>query len=352
MKNDQATIERAEDCGEIVRRLADGVVVVDDKGIITFANPAAGKMFGFDSAELIGKPFGFPLAETAAARVRIISRGKQGVEAEMRVSRLGEREKRYIVSMRDISGIIEEEKLKIRLEKASRLSDIGTLAATVAHELRNPLAAIKVAAFSIKRRTAARLPVDHQVATINEKVGEGEEIISDLLSYTRLRQPSWETVDIGRLIDETVGLTSDRIDQKQVRVIKEFKSLEGVNIRADSLQLRQVFQNVLNNAFDAVEEKQGVVAITGKRDDGSVEIAVKDNGSGIEKEDLKRLFEPFFSTKPKGTGLGLAVSKQIVNMHHGDIRIESEKGKGTTVFIRLSIESDENSVHRAGTKQG
>lgn len=226
-----------------------------------------------------------------------------------------------------------------QLSKAERLSDIGTLAATIAHELRNPLSAIKMAAYNIKRKKSGE-PVEQHIETINKKVDDSEQIISNLLFYSRLKKPTFDSVNIASLINDTLSLTLARLEQKKVRVKTSLKSLKSISIKGDGLQLKEVFHNILNNAFDAVQEKTGVVIITGSRKKGWVEIDISDNGSGIEKENIKNLFAPFFTTKSRGTGLGLTVSKQIVSMHRGDIGIESEKGKGTTVYIRLPLNQD------------
>jgi PAS domain S-box-containing protein len=225
-----------------------------------------------------------------------------------------------------------------QLAKAGRLVDIGTLAATIAHELRNPLAAIKMASYNIKRKKPSQPQLQH-IETIDKKVDESEQIITNLLFYSRLKQPVFEMLDISRLIDETVSFTSSRIDEKQIKVKQDLKALGRVRIAGDALQLKEVYHNILNNAFDAVGKKTGAVVISGKREEKNwVVVRVRDNGPGIDKENMGNLFKPFFTTKSKGTGLGLTVSKEIVNMHNGDIFIESEKGKGTMVSIRLPIE--------------
>jgi len=101
--------------------------------------------------------------------------------------------------------------------------------------------------------------------------------------------------------------------------------------------MRELFQNILNNAYDAVQDGKGKVKISAEESGGSVSICIEDNGSGIEKADLEKVFDPFFTTKAKGTGLGLPVCKQIVSLHGGTIKIESAPGKGTAVTVTLPL---------------
>jgi len=110
-----------------------------------------------------------------------------------------------------------------------------------------------------------------------------------------------------------------------------------VTVSADPLQLKEVFSNILNNAYDAIIEKQsaGTIEVGGAREGDRVRISVSDDGGGISKEHLEKLFEPFFTTKAKGTGLGLAVCRQIVSLHGGTITVQSEEGAGTTVEVHL-----------------
>ncbi|MBN2352993.1 MAG: PAS domain S-box protein [Spirochaetales bacterium] len=223
------------------------------------------------------------------------------------------------------------------LEQSKRLSDIGTLAATVAHELRNPLAAINIASYNIARKADTPL-IESHLATIRKKVTESDQIINNLLFYSRIKFPRFETTEVEALLAECLSLTVGRYGPS-VTVKQSFDGLRGAAVSADPLQLREVFSNILNNAYDAIAEKneEGTIEIRGARGEGLVKISVSDNGSGISKDHLERLFEPFFTTKAKGTGLGLAVCRQIVNLHGGSIRLASEEGEGTTVEVRLPV---------------
>jgi len=218
------------------------------------------------------------------------------------------------------------------MERARRLSDIGTLAATVAHELRNPLAAIGMAAYNIKKK-ANNPDIESHLMNINKKVAESDQIIGNLLFYSRLKPPNYERINIAKILEEC----SEVIEKKERKpfIVKHLDGISNDIIDADPVQIKEVFYNVLNNAYDAVPHKDGEIKITAKSDNGSVLISFEDNGSGIEKDIIGKIFDPFFTTKSKGTGLGLAVCRQIVTMHGGQIEAKHRPGKGANIFLRL-----------------
>ncbi|MDD5254453.1 MAG: PAS domain S-box protein [Candidatus Omnitrophica bacterium] len=237
----------------------------------------------------------------------------------------------------------EEELLRTQAQliESKRLSDIGTLAATVAHELRNPLAAIHMAAYNIKRKAQDPMFEKH-LHTIEKKINESEQIISNLLFYSRIKAPRLEKTRISEIIDECTGLVEGRHPERKITLSRRLGALKQVVLEGDPLQLKEVFSNILNNAYEAIPAESGRIEIHAVRDKHSISVRVQDNGMGIDKEHLERIFDPFFTTKAKGTGLGLTVCKQILNLHGGTLGIESEKGKGTTVTVNLPLKKAGN----------
>jgi len=219
------------------------------------------------------------------------------------------------------------------LARAKRLSDIGTLAATVAHELRNPLATIGIAAVNIKRK-AKNPDLQRHLDNIDKKVFESNQIINNLLFYSRLKPPHYERVAILDLLEESVGGAEEN-SKGSLSIGRDLGGLAGVYIEADPIQVREVLNNLLNNAADALEGGPGKIEVSGARENGSVRITVRDSGKGIDKETLDRAFDPFFTTKAKGTGLGLAVCRNIVDFHGGTIELQSEPGRGTAASVTL-----------------
>lgn len=256
-----------------------------------------------------------------------------------------------ITSIREAAAILERDREELKrlveektseliatqmeIERAKRLSDIGTLAATVAHELRNPLGAMNLALFNLRRKTSDPALQSH-FKTIEKKVAESGQIIDNLLFYARLRPPSYSSASLSEIIEEALAAASSRMQEKSVTVRQETAAIANLEIEVDPLQIKELLINIVNNAYDAVGETGGVIEIGAARaGDDAVRVSIADNGKGIDKEHLIKIWEPFFSTKSKGTGLGLSVCRQIVSMHGGTIDIESEPGRGTAVTVWL-----------------
>ena len=278
--------------------------------------------------EAHGRPM-FPGGERRHTAVRDITERKRAEEVLKRDKDAFER----LVEKR--TGELVQARLE--LERSKRLSDIGALAATVAHELRNPLATIRMAAHNIRRK-APDSSLDGHVATIDKKVGESEQIINNLLFYSRLRPPHYEKVNLFEIIEECLEAMEGK-HRKNISVSKNIEPLKTLYVEADPVQMKEVFNNLLDNAHDAVAAGEGRIRVVGERDGGFVRVAVEDNGTGIAADDLAKVFDPFFTTKAKGTGLGLSVCKQIVVLHKGEIEIKSDCGRGTSVSVRLPHQS-------------
>ncbi|MFA5117428.1 MAG: PAS domain-containing protein [Candidatus Omnitrophota bacterium] len=225
---------------------------------------------------------------------------------------------------------------KMELERAKRLSDIGVLASTVAHELRNPLAAIGMAAYNIKRK-ANNPNFDKHLANIDKKVAESNQIINNLLFYSRLRPPHFEQIGIFDILEESIE-SAEAKNKKEIPVIRNTASFKGISVEADSHQMKEVFVNILNNAHEALPADSGEIKITSAIDDEYITISIEDNGPGIAQDIIDKIFDPFFTTKAKGTGLGLAVCRQIVVMHDGEISVKHGITKGTCIVVRLPKE--------------
>jgi signal transduction histidine kinase len=224
------------------------------------------------------------------------------------------------------------------LADAKHLSEIGSLAATVAHELRNPLAAIRTAAYNIGKKSRNRGLVSH-LNNIEKKVLECDQTINNLLSYSRVKVSHFEEVNICAILKECIVSAQDRYYKSKVQVIKKYKCAKSEKIDADPFQMRELFNNLLNNAFESFPEKKGklIIQVDNQMSPGSIVFLFIDNGMGIPPKDLERLSRPFFTTKSKGTGLGLTICHQLLNLHEGTISFKSEVGRGTEVKVILPI---------------
>ncbi len=222
------------------------------------------------------------------------------------------------------------------LSDAKRLSDLGTLSATVAHELRNPLGVIRTAAYNIKRKSKSP-DLDKHIRNIEKKVSESNYIINNLLLYTRLKVPVFQTLDIEEIIKESVQSTKKRVEKEKVSFVRKGTMPEGFSLEGDPYQLGEVFQNLLFNAAQSIDKEKGRIVVELKENKGYLDISITDNGKGIKQEDIEKVFQPFFTTKSKGTGLGLSLSQEIVHLHKGKINIETEVFKGTKLIVSLPL---------------
>ena len=231
-----------------------------------------------------------------------------------------------------------------QLGQAAKLATMGELAASIAHELNNPLATVSLRVESLMGQVAKDDPKRRALEVIEQETDRMGKLVANLLQFTRGSQPQISTVDVREEIDNTLELIDYRLRRQQIDVVQEFAP-DVPMIHADSQQLRQVFLNVLTNAGDAMPDG-GTLTIRTEADDTSTMIEFSDTGGGIPAENLARVREPFFTTKAedKGTGLGLAISQRIVQEHHGTLDIFSEAGKGTTVRIGLPITNGANTL--------
>jgi PAS domain S-box-containing protein len=245
-----------------------------------------------------------------------------------------------------------EEKLLFtqqELNNAKRLSDIGTLAATVAHELRNPLGVIQTASYNIKRKNE-NPGINKHLARIEKKVAESDQIINNLLNYSRIKIPQLKRIQLYNFLNDCVSSAKRKYFNNHIKLIRNYDSLKELFISVDPFQIREVLNNVLNNAYEAFPDDKGTIEVRGSiLLQENVEIEIIDNGCGINDEDIPSIFEPFFTKKSKGTGLGLTICKELIHLHSGRIEVESVLEKGTTIRITLPLTREDVDVAKENT---
>lgn len=220
-----------------------------------------------------------------------------------------------------------------QLRRADRLTALGTLSAGVAHEIRNPLGAIRGAAEILQGDYGPEDPKQEFVQILLKETDRLNLIVREFLDFARPRQPEFQEADINDILEGVLSLTSQASRAGNIVVERRLDRTLRPG-RFDAGLLKQAFLNILLNAIQAMPGG-GILTVSTMQRDNGVRVAVADTGGGISPENRKRLFSPFFTTRKDGTGLGLAITFRIVQNHGGTIGVESEPGKGTTFTVVL-----------------
>ncbi|MFQ5950576.1 MAG: sensor histidine kinase [Candidatus Geothermarchaeales archaeon] len=225
-----------------------------------------------------------------------------------------------------------------QLIRKERLAVLGELAGGVSHELRNPLGAIKNAAYFLTMAVEEPEPeVKETLEILDREVNTAERIISDILDFARVRPPTLRRVDVNEIVQESI---SNVAVPETVGVVTQLDDAVP-KVLADADQLGQVFGNIILNAIQAMPRGGQLTARTETPSPEWVVVSLADTGVGISDENLLKLFQPLFTTKAKGIGLGLATSKTLMEGHGGTIEVRSEAGKGSTFTVRIPITGGE-----------
>jgi signal transduction histidine kinase len=220
-----------------------------------------------------------------------------------------------------------------RLVHSERFAAVGEAAAYVSHEIKNPLMVIGGLASQVERRLAEDPPAQEKLQIIQREVKRLESFLGDLRDFLRPAPPCKREIDLNRVIQDVQGLMADAAREKRINLEDRLEP-RLPKIEADPNQLEQVLVNLVNNALEATAENGRIVLCSGCRDE-QVWFSVHDTGKGMPAEVLEKIFHPFFTTKDKGTGLGLAVIHKIITDHHGTVTVESAAGEGSTFTVRL-----------------
>ena len=230
-----------------------------------------------------------------------------------------------------------------QLFQSEKMAALGKLSAGIAHEIRNPLTSIKILIYSLVDEMASDASREKDLAVIETEIERVNKIIKQFLDFARPRPPSLERMDVHQVLEETLALVIYEMEGQGIALGKDFAP-DLPPAPMDREQMKQVFLNLILNAIQAMEQGGKIKvfsALKRQKADGReaafIEIAFQDSGKGIPEEIRGRIFEPFFSTKEEGIGLGLPIAQRIVEEHGGEIRLESTPGKGTTFYITLPV---------------
>ena len=339
----------------IIENAADGVIAIDRQGDVTTMNPAAEMITGYTLNELVGRPyatlfsdphFASPVLDTLAHGTEHLAQEvsfparDRTIELSVTTSRIHNPNGELIGALVIFSDLTARKETQRRLAQTERLATLGELMAGVAHEVRNPLTAIRGYVQIIRQQTS--LPVHQEyLSVVLKEIDSINKVIQQLLDFSRPRQSQWQQVLLNSLIEETLILVQTSC--VQARITFNFEQDTGLPaIVADRELLKQVILNLLINAVQAINARGEIRIRTWQYSATQQAVAIEDNGGGIDIALQKKIFDPFFTTKASGTGLGLALSQRIINAHQGDIHVASMPGCGATFTLILPINPQGN----------
>ncbi|RMF94112.1 MAG: PAS domain S-box protein, partial [Candidatus Schekmanbacteria bacterium] len=365
LEEKEGTLKKLERLNEnILQSLSNGIITTDLNGKIISFNAAAEKIFGIDSYAAIGKHWNeilptIPYIESLK-RLSHSSSGIISEEIELLINGAKKNISFSLFPLKDEDGnntgmignfedITEVKRMEESLKRADRLAAIGEVAAGMAHEIRNPLASIS-GSIQMLKDTIKTDGKNKKLMDISIKESERlDHIINNFLQYARPGQPKFEKCDAAKIIEDVITLVKNSPKFTNKKINFNFKqNNEKIFINADSKQLEQVLWNLSINSIEAIE-KEGNVEISLSKDENNTnshslgknrsfaKITFSDDGEGIKKEDMGKIFSPFYTTKEGGTGLGLAIVYRIIEEHFGRIEIDETNEKGTKFFIYLPI---------------
>jgi two-component system, sporulation sensor kinase E len=341
----------------VFNSIQEGIIVTDSKGRITYLNDAACELFGLESDDSLGKRLD--------ERVRgldweSLSRSEVAVSRDMEIFYPANRFINFYIVPLLIERQSAEDKIDIAAEpvghaiilrditetrrseqqtlESERLNALTLLAAGVAHEIGNPLNSLNIHLQLIERETrrldgVKRAKLQESVEVARGEVNRLDSIISQFLRAIRPTRPQLRPENVNSIVEEAVRFLAPEIKDRDIVVEQELRS-DLPLLQLDRNQMKQAFYNVIKNSFEAMKSR-GILRIRTDMDDSHVLVRFTDSGGGISTENVGRVFEPYFTTKSSGTGLGLLIVRRIVREHGGELSIESSQGKGLTLTIRL-----------------
>lgn len=347
----------------VLDSVVDGVIVISREGVVTLMNPAAEEMTGRSRRQTLEVPFATAFS-TEPVLVEMVERtAASGVSRSDQDNVVLKSSGRLIpvnattvplmqsdgetigviLTLRDMTSIRE---LEAAVRQADRLSTLGTLAAGLAHEVKNPLGGIKGAAQLLERELDPDSDLLEYPRVMIREAERIDKIIRQLLELASPKGPRYTPVNLHMVLGDIILLQREAAGSREVSIVTGFDP-SIPPIMADEAQLTQVFLNLIRNALEAMTEG-GRLTVTSRvlseyqlgRDEGRnrmVAVEVADTGPGITLENLPKVGTPFFSTKEGGTGLGLAICQKIVAEHRGMLKIDSQPGQGTRISVLLPL---------------
>lgn len=340
----------------ILRSITSGVLTVGPDGSVATANPAAERMLAMSEFEMVPKPIGslfrddggiaadvakvlsgrLPLALRETTLVTPDAREVHVQASTSRMRAVGGTVLGAVVTLEDVSDI---KALTEQLIRADRLAAMGELTAGVAHEVRNPLGVIRASVQLLEDAHCDPGRIREAGDVIKQEIDRLDKVIKALLDFGRPSTPTLVRIDLNDVLQDVILFTTRFAKQSDVRIDSDLA--DGLPpVLGDPDQLKQVFLNLVTNAVQAMEQGGGSIIISTRSDGDYVETFVRDTGPGIAPDELPKVFDPFFTKRAEGTGLGLTIVHRIIDEHDGHIGVESSPD-GTKFTVSLPAVMDE-----------
>ncbi len=334
-----------------------GVVSFDKNGNITIFNAQMEKFFNREEKKMQGVNFReflpsqiIPIVEK---KLSIDSQDIEEKEIKMNISNKNYIFRIIVVPLFEnnkslgvqviFSDMTQIKQLEEEIRRTEKLASLGVMAAGLAHEIKNPLVAIKTFADLFPKRYNDSEFREVYAKVLNEEIDRINNLVEQVLLFAKPQILKFEQVNLTELLNSTLTLLNFQFSDKKVKIIKNLPN-QDIIIKGDREKLKQVFINILMNSYEALNNKDGIIDITLTENENKIEVIISDNGTGIKKEIMNKIFDPFFTTKQKGTGLGLSIVLRIIEEHKGKIKVESNVNEGTKVFIEIPRIRDENEI--------
>ena len=331
----------------VLKHISDAILFFDLEGTLALLNDAAGKILNLKAETVLLKRFwdvfpddyfGFSMREALKFGIshRLLYKSDPPRELEITTTFVFEGPRPYhglIVLLRDVS---EKQRMQQIANRTDRMKELGEMAATVAHEIRNPLGGIRGYASLLYRDLESEKNLQEMASLIIEGTKALEKLVTTVLHYARPVEILLQSIEMGQFLKQLVKFI--KVDPASPPHVKWDLHIPGDPLLApiDPNALKSALLNLIFNAFQAMPQG-GTLTLSLLKIDHYYQIAISDTGIGMNEELLKRLFSPFFTTKKKGNGLGLVETQKIVQAHHGSIDVRSFVGKGTTFTLTFPM---------------
>lgn len=341
----------------ILNSFSSGFISINLDRNVTFLNVSAAALLGHRRSELIGKPISsvFAIAdgnvnpldealsdckECQSKEVTLVRSDRKTVPIGITVSHLRDSGMKLLGAVASFTDMTELKRMEEKLRRADRLAAIGEMSTSLAHEIRNPVASIRGAVQELSEHLVLD-GTDTQLMRIAMRESDQlSRIITRFLEFVTATPREDEQFDVNELLEEVSRTVQQHLaSRSNIRILDEFTEGLG-HIVGDRTKIKEAMLNVIENAVDAMSDGGNLHLYAHRNGDpsGNVTIRITDEGKGLSPEGMQKIFDPFYTTKPQGIGLGMAIAHKIIDSHRGSIDVESAEGKGTTITIGLPRE--------------